>query len=89
MLLTEFNASVDISDLDEDGVLHVCEDVDIARLLVSHGADALKKNSNGLLAVQVAFAEGWNEVVEYLRGKSCDLFVYAYMDYTFMQSSLH
>lgn len=65
--LLQQHADITIRDNDGDTALHYCEDADVARVLIEHGADPLITNEEGELPIQVAHADGRQEMVAYLR----------------------
>ncbi|KAL0075204.1 kinase-like domain-containing protein [Phycomyces blakesleeanus] len=66
LYLLSKNANVNIPDVDQDTPLFVAETVETARLLVTHGADAKRTNSEEITAAAHAFDEGWLDVAQYL-----------------------
>jgi ankyrin repeat protein len=63
-------ANINITDMDDDGLLHVCETVEIANILITNGVNPLKPNKYDKLPIHTAFEEGVEEMVELLKRKN-------------------
>lgn len=60
---------VDVQDDDGDTPLFLVEDVETAKVLVEEfGADAHRKNKEGLSVSEALEENGWSEVAQYIRG---------------------
>ncbi len=66
--LLEHGANVDVEDFEKDTPLYVAETVEMAQLLLDHGADPKKINEDGITPAATAYEEGWDEVAQLLAG---------------------
>ncbi|KAJ2317839.1 hypothetical protein IWW52_002901 [Coemansia sp. RSA 2704] len=64
--LLDHGGEVDIVDSDGDTPLHICEDKACAQLLLDRGADATRKNHEGLTPVHTTLENEATEVTELL-----------------------
>ncbi|KAI9476151.1 MAG: kinase-like domain-containing protein [Benjaminiella poitrasii] len=64
--LIKEGANVNIEDFEKDTPLFVAETVEMAQLLLDHGADPKHRNEEGITPALTAFEEGWQEVAELL-----------------------
>ncbi|KAJ3161133.1 hypothetical protein HDU86_007755 [Geranomyces michiganensis] len=67
LLVSTYGSNVNITDEDGDTPLHVCETVEAARRLKELGADLTLKNDEGKRAIESAYEEERDDIVEYLR----------------------
>ncbi|KAJ3400776.1 hypothetical protein HDV05_000845, partial [Chytridiales sp. JEL 0842] len=66
-LLVKYGGNPNIPDFEGDTPLHVTETLEMAKHLVSLGADPKIRNKEGKLPIENADEEEWVEVVEYLK----------------------
>jgi hypothetical protein len=66
--LLEKGANVNVEDFEKDTPLYVAENVEMAQLLLDHGADPKHINEDGLSAAATALEEGWDQVAQLLAG---------------------
>ena len=66
--LVSRGGNVNIQDPDGDTPLHVCEEAEVAQVLVSHGANAEAVNEEGKKPYEVAQEDGHWALANYLRG---------------------
>lgn len=64
--LLEKGANVNVEDFERDTPLYVAETVEMAQLLLDHGADPRKVNEDGVSPARTALQEGWEEVAHLL-----------------------
>lgn len=64
--LLEKGANVDVEDFEKDTPLYVAESVEMAQLLLDHGADPKHVNEEGITPAFVALQEGWDQVAQLL-----------------------
>ncbi|KAJ3174782.1 hypothetical protein HDU87_006898 [Geranomyces variabilis] len=67
LLVSTYGSDVNITDEDGDTPLHVCETVEAARRLKELGADTNLKNDDGKRAIDSAYEEERDDIVEYLK----------------------
>ncbi|CAG8510565.1 3433_t:CDS:2 [Paraglomus occultum] len=63
-------ADINIRDMDGDTPLYAAETVEMAQLLLAHGADPTVKNAEGKTPAEVTFNEGWLDVAALLRSRT-------------------
>lgn len=66
--LLEHGANVNVEDFEKDTPLYVAETVEMAQLLLDHGADPKRVNEDGISPAATAYEEGWDAVAELLAG---------------------
>ena len=66
--MLEKGANVDVEDFEKDTPLYVAETVDMAQLLLDHGANPKRVNEEGISPAATAYEEGWDEVAQLLAG---------------------
>ncbi|KAI8056426.1 ankyrin repeat-containing domain protein [Thamnidium elegans] len=64
--LLEKGANVNIEDFEKDTPLYVAETVEMAQLLLDHGADPKRVNEEGLSPAVTALEEGYEDVAKLL-----------------------
>ncbi|GAA5817264.1 hypothetical protein MFLAVUS_010807 [Mucor flavus] len=64
--LLEKGANVNIEDFEKDTPLYVAETVEMAQLLLDHGAEPKRVNEEGLSPAATALEEGWEDVAKLL-----------------------
>lgn len=72
VLITQYGADPNIIDNDGDTPLHVVQDIDTCKLLLSLGAKVDLRNNEGKLPIESAMLEGLDDVVDFLRPLSAD-----------------
>lgn len=64
--MLEKGANVNIEDFEKDTPLYVAETVEMAQLLLDHGADPKRVNEEGLSPAATAVEEGYEDVAKLL-----------------------
>jgi ankyrin repeat protein len=67
LFLIDSKANINIQDSDGDTPLHVCQSLDVVKLLVERGSDPTIRNFEEKLPIEIAYIEGAMDVVEYLQ----------------------
>jgi ankyrin repeat protein len=62
----EKGANVNVEDFEKDTPLYVAESVEMAQLLLDHGADPKHLNEDGITPALAALEEGWDQVAQLL-----------------------
>lgn len=73
--LLEKGANVNVPDFEKDTPLYVAETVEMAQLLLDHGADPKVVNEEGITPAATAYEEGWDEVAHLLAGITKEVLV--------------